>query len=180
MIAWRPFVLEGKTYDLAHLHPQIITYVQPAKGGQPERKYEVQVIYSLHCFTRGLRPEEDMQEPMAYADSRETRLFDEQRYMCSQQLPALVKALPMATCYHTNHGNFFTIKMLNPGTGQAESYEVYFEASRSSVPGRLNLFVQSAYTRDRAHPNRPKRKKINFFVILYNVLHGRAIKPPPE
>ena len=180
MIAWRPFVLEGKTYDLAHLHPQMITYVQSAKGAHPERTYEVQVIYSLHCFTRGFKPGEGGQEAMAYSDSRETRCFDELRYLCSHQLPALVQDLPSMACHHTGHGNFFTIKMMNPGTGQSDTYEVYFEVSRSSVPGRLNLFVQSAYIRDRVHSNRPKRKRINFFVVLYNTLHGRAIKPPPQ
>ena len=185
MIAWRPFIVEGQVHDLAHLHPTLIRYTQAPKHDNPERVYEVQVEYGLHCFTSdwppgSLSPEEIKAHPLAYADSWETRRFDVERYAHSKQLPAIVQNLPTAACYHTRHGNFFTVKLLNPISLEPQSYEVYFTASRSSVaPGRLNLFVQSAYVRDRDHDNQPKRKKVGFFVILHNTLHGQSIKPGP-
>lgn len=179
MIAWKPFTHEGASYDLSHLHPFVHTFEQAEQAGKPARSYPVQVIFSLHCFTRGADGIEDSKGPLGYADSRETRIFDFGRYAQSRQLPEIVRALPTSPCYHTNHGNFFTVRLLNPATGQEDTYEVYFTASRSSskaVP--LNLFVQSAYVRDRLHANRPSRKKIGFFVILHNILNGRPIKVP--
>lgn len=179
MITWKPFAHEGASYDLSHLHPFVHTFEQSEQYGKPARSYSVQVIFSLHCFTRSADGMEDSKGPLGYADSRETRIFDFGRYAQSRQLPEIVRALPTSACYHTNHGNFFTVRLLNPATGQEDTYEVYFTASRSSskaVP--LNLFVQSAYVRDRLHANRPSRKKIGFFVILHNILNGRPIKVP--
>jgi hypothetical protein len=182
MIAWNPFEYGDQTYDLSHLHPKLVIYTQAAKGCLPERRYEVQLSYSLHCFTRKYAPEENPESSMAYSDSRETRLFDFHRYACSKHLPAIVDALPTSHCYHTGHGNFFTFKLLNPATGEPETYEVYFEASRSGTkPTKVNLFVQSAYVRDRQHSNQPTRKKkISFFVILHNTLNAKPIKSPPK
>lgn len=179
MIAWSPFVHDGVTYELTHLHPLTLTFEQAAQAGKPQRIYSVQVIFSLHCFTRAALKTEDLQGPLRYADSRETRIFDFARYEQSKRLVEIVEALPTSPCFHTNHGNFFTVKSLNPSTGQQETYEVYFTASRSSSKGTpLNLFVQSAYVRDRHHANKPSRKKISFFVILHNTLNGVAIKAP--
>jgi hypothetical protein len=176
MIEWTPFVYEDVVYGLSHLHPFVHTFEQPAKGDKPSCIYPVQVIFSLHCFTHAPIGMEDLAGPLGYADSRETRIFDFARYAQSKLLRSIVAALPISPCFHTNHGNFFTIKSLNPATGQEETYEVYFTASRSRskiVP--LNLFVQSAYVRDRLHANKPSRKRIGVFVILHNILNGRPI-----
>ena len=179
MIAWKPFIHGAASYDLSHLHPFVQTFEQAAQGDKPARTYQAQVIFSLHCFTHDAVGAEDLKGPLGYADSRETRIFDFARHEQSKQLPDIVRALPALPCFHTNYGNFFTVKSLNPTTGQEETYEVYFTASRSSsktIP--LNLFVQSAYVRDRLHTNKPSRKKISFFVILHNTLTGRPIKVP--
>ena len=180
MIQWKNFVHDGQQYDLMHLHPFVRTFEQPAKGDKPARTYEVQVIFSLHCFTRGANDGDALQGHLAYADTRETRIFDFARYEQSQSLRDIIDGLPTAPCFHTDHGNFFTIKRVNPATGDAETYEVYFTASRSGAGGgRLNLFVQSDYVRDARHAtNKPSRKKIGFFVILHNILNGRPIKAP--
>lgn len=179
MIQWRPYIYEGVVYDLSHLHPFVHTFEQAATGDKPACTYQVQVIFSLHCFTHAADGTEDVAGPLGYADSRETRIFDFARYEQSKLLRGIVAALPTSPCFHTNHGNFFTVKSVNPKTGQEETYEVYFTASRSGskeVP--LNLFVQSAYVRDRQHANKPSRKKIGVFVILHNTLNGKAIKVP--
>jgi hypothetical protein len=179
MMEWRAFVHAGVVYDLAHLHPFVHTFEQPAKGGKPACFYPVQVIFSLHCFTRAANGPDEVTGPLGYSDSRETRIFDFARYAQSKLLPDIVANLPTSPCFHTNHGNFFTVRSLNPATGQEATYEVYFTASRSkSKAAPLNLFVQSAYVRDRLHVNKPVRKKIAFFVILHNTLNGRAIKLP--
>lgn len=179
MIFWRPFLHEDTCYDLAHLHPFLHSFEQMEQGDKPARKYQVQVMFSLHCFTRAADEADDPRGPLGYADSRETRIFDFSRYERSRQLPETVRSLPGSPCFHTQHGNFFTVKRLDGMTGQEETYEVYFIASRSGSKAKpLNLFVQSAYIRDRQHANRPSRKKIGFFTILHNIMTGRSIKAP--
>lgn len=182
MISWKPFLdPNGVTYELSHLHPYIARFEQPAKGQEPSKLYDVQVIFSLHCFTRGPAAGDDVKGAWAYSDSRETRIFDTARYECSKRLQTIIEELPRSPCYHTGHGNFFTVRVVNEITGIEDCYEVYFKASRSGTkPARINLFVESAYVRDRAHANRPIRKKISFFVILHNTLHSKGIKPPPQ
>lgn len=181
MIAWLPFTYRGQTHDLSHLHPRVITFRQPAKGDAAERYYEVQVIFGLHCFTHGAGPDEDSHGELSYGDDRERRIFDFRRHELSKRLPELVEQLDRRPCFHTDRGNFFTVEAIDAESGATESYEVYFTASKSgTVRGRLNLFVQSAYVRDRFHPNRPKPNRIGLFVVLHNTLTGKPIKAPPK
>jgi hypothetical protein len=179
-VKWRPFRYCQDTYDLGHLHPKTITYVLEAKGNKPERTYTVEVIFSLHCFTRGFKDGEVPDPALCYSDHRETRVFDFQRYQLSQHLPAIVEGLSKRKCYHTGLSNFLTIEILNQADQTIVQYEVFFEVSRSSQKGRLNLFIQSAYVRsqsaqgNRRHHNKP----IGFFVILHNTLNKIEIKAP--
>jgi hypothetical protein len=134
-------------------------------------------MFGLHCFTRGLpRGAQQPNPALLYADSREKREFDFQRYELSKRLPAIVETLPRRKCFHTERGNFFCIDLVDD-QGKHIEYDIFFAASRSSKGG-LNLFVQSAYVRDTS--NRPHKKPIGFFVILFNTLNNRPIKPPPK
>jgi hypothetical protein len=178
-LRWTAFSHKGKQYDLDHLHPKTVNYFQPAKGTNPPRGYKVEVIYSLHCFTRGLEdwaPNPDL----LYSDGRETRIFDFHRYELSRQLPGVIENLMSCKCFHTERGNFFTIKALDDQGNKIE-YEIYFAASKSSKAGVINLYIQSAYVRDAKHrPSRPRvdPKPIGFPVILYNTLNRVPIKAP--
>ena len=63
--------------------------------------------------------------------------------------------------------------------GERLDYEIYFEASRGSKKGVINLYVQSAYVRDAAHgSNTPKMKPIGFTIILFNILNNKPIRIP--
>jgi hypothetical protein len=62
-----------------------ITYVQEAKVDKPARCYKVDVIFSLHCFTRGIKDGEQPDPALCYSDDRETRVFDFLRYECFAQ-----------------------------------------------------------------------------------------------
>jgi len=166
---WHPFEFQGETYDLSHLHPCVHSYLQPAKGTNPPRGYKVQVTYSLHCFTRagvGEIPDGEL----LYSDSRETRIFDFERYNLSRQLPAIIRTLPDRRCFHAERSNYFTIDVVKEQA--ALEYEVYFALSRSSTKGLLNLFVQSAYGRDTRHgANKPQhRKPVGFYTILHGAM----------
>ena len=174
---WHAFSYGGREYTLSHLHPFEWQFRALASGTRPERTYQVQVIFSMHTFTRGIEGERQPEADLIYRDTREEREFDFERYELSKQLPAIVRSLGERACYHTHHGTFFTIELTGP-EGNKRNYEVYFNASRASRKGWLNLYVQSAYVRDSAHGTaQPKKRRIGFQVIAYNVLLGRPIKP---
>ncbi len=178
MIHWKPFEFDGVVYDLAHLHPKRLTYWQDAKNDKPELTYNVDVIFSMHCFTRGIKSNENPDEKLLYVDSRETRVFDFRRYDLSKELPVIVAELHRRKCHHSGKGNFFVVEVITQ-EGEHLDYEIYFEASRSSRKGIINLYVQSAYVRDTAHRgNTPKKKPIGFTIILFNILNNKPIRIP--
>ena len=175
---WKPFKFGGERYDLSHLHPRTCRYEQPAKGDKPARVY---FIFSLHCFTRDILDGEAVNKALLYADNRETRGFDFQRYELSKQLPAIIESLGQRKCFHTGHDNFFSVALIDRDGNRIE-YDIFFTVSRASrKKGVVNLYVQSAYARDVNHGNRPRMKSpIGFYVILFNVLNNRPIKPAPK
>ena len=175
---WRPATIGGTVYDLAHLHPFTFDFVVPAKDGKPEQVYPLDITFSLHCFTRGIRVGEVYAPDLAYSDSRETRLFDFRRHRLSLRLPEIVHEIGARRCFHTAHGNFFTIEIIDE-SGEAVEYAVYFTVSRSTRRGRLTLYIQSAYVQDGVPRQKPSpRKPIRFSVIAFNVAAGRPIKSP--
>lgn len=176
-MTWPPFHHENTTYDLTHLHPKCLTYTQPAKGSNPARAYNVDVIFSMHCFTRGV-DHADPDPALLYSDNKETRIFDFRRYELSRQLPCIVEQLMNCKCFHTGRDNFLTIPLIDE-QGNNVDYEIYFTASKATRPSMVNLYIQSAYVRDAAHHgNRPHRKPIGFPIILYNTLNKKPIHAP--
>jgi hypothetical protein len=175
---WRPARIGDRTFDLSHLHPFSFDFVVAAKNGKPDQRYGIDVIFSLHCFSRGIAEGAAYLADLAYADSREVRLFDEQRYAHSLHLPEVIRSIGDRRCFHTGHDNFFTVEFID-AQGERVEYTVYFKLSRASSKGRLNLYVQSAYVQDDVPQRRPKpRKPIRFSVIAHNVTVGKAIKVP--
>jgi hypothetical protein len=180
MIRWRPFEYQGKVYDLTHLHPRTVVYEQAAKGDKPSRCYTVDVVFGLHCFTRRFEEGKKPDTALIYADNREERIFDFRRYQLSRLLPEIIEGLPLRKCYHSGKGNFFSVEITEENSERVE-YDIFFAASRSSKKGVINLFVQSAYVRDPQYAaSRPEMKPIGFYVILFNTLNNRPIKPPPK
>jgi hypothetical protein len=175
---WRAARIGERFYDLSHLHPFSFDFVVAAKDGKPEQCYGIDVIFSLHCFSRRIGQGEVYVAELAYADSREVRLFDEQRYTRSLQLPEIIRSIGERRCFHTGHDNFFIVELIDAQDERVE-YAVYFKLSRAPSKGRLNLYVQSAYVQDEIPRTRPKRRKpIRFSVIAYNVAMGKLIKVP--
>jgi len=180
-VQWKPFIFGGEVYDLNHLHPRTCLYEQPAKGDKPARVYTVDIIFSLHCFTRGILNDEVVDTALFYTDDREMRVFDFHRYEFSKQLPTIIESLGQRKCFHTGHDNFVSVALIDQN-GNSIEYDIFFTASRASRKrGVLNLYIQSAYVRDEEHGNRPRLKSpIGFYVILFNVLNDRPIKPAPK
>jgi hypothetical protein len=175
---WRAARVGERVYDLSHLHPFGFDFVVAAKDGNPEQRYGIDVIFSLHCFSRAISANEVYVADLTYADSREVRLFDEKRYTHSLRLPNVIRSIGDRRCFHTGHDNFFTVEWID-GEGKRIEYTVYFKLSRARSKSRLNLYVQSAYVQDQIPQSRPRpRKPIRFSVIAYNVATGRTIKVP--
>lgn len=105
-----------------------------------------------------------------YSDSRETRHFDFKRHALSLRLPGIIKGLMGCTCFHAKNDNYLTMASIGED-GDKIDYEIYFSVSRSSKPRVVNLYVQSAYSRDEHHRtnknNTAKLTEIPFAVILF-------------
>ncbi|WP_454762501.1 hypothetical protein [Cupriavidus campinensis] len=175
MIAWEPFRHAGEVYDLSHLHPRRVQWTQPALGQLPERVFDVQLVFGLHCFTRQTKQGEACNNALHYGDARETRIFCGRRYQLSRELPHIITSLPQRKCFHTEKGNFVTMEPVIESDAK-HNYEVFFTVSRSSMRNVLNLYVQSAYIRDEVHRRVVRQYgSIRLFSILRNTLARKPI-----
>ena len=50
---WPPHSIEGRTYELSHLHPFRYPLLLPERPNQAAREVEIRVAFSAHTFTRG-------------------------------------------------------------------------------------------------------------------------------
>jgi hypothetical protein len=175
-LRWTEFSYQGKKYDLKHLHPRTLSYTRPAKGKDPARTYAVDVIFSFHCFTHEYKSEEAPDPALLLTDGHETRVFDFDRWELSNQLPSIIAGLMQRKCFHAGRSNYLTVELVNDTS--VTRYSVFFEVSRASRKGALNLYVQSAHTR--AVPANKQRHSppIAFAFILHNTLNKIAIKTP--
>lgn len=173
-IAWDAHQQEEDTYSLNHLHPHQVEHVIPAKGSNPERRYQVHVSYGLHCFTRKEKDNEQVPDAAWYSDSRESRVFCPERWEFSKQLPGIISTLGERKCFHTQGVEFVTLKVI--GLEREVEYAVFFTVSKAGKSqADLNLFVNSAHERY----NKLKHKKpISYSIILMNRMKGKPIKPP--
>lgn len=172
---WLAFHFEGKIFDLSHLHPCEITFERLAKDGKAAIIYTVDVTYSLHCFAKEIPQSGTYDKRLEYSDSRETRLFDLDRFDLSKKLPAVIRSLANRKCLHTWHSNYLTIDYQDE-EGRRIEYDVFFTVSKSMRRGRLNLYVQSAYRRDDPKNRPPSARPIGFLVILHNTLNKLPIR----
>jgi len=174
---WRPFTHNGSIYDLSHLDPFEWHYTAGAGERRPERTYKFHVAFSMHCFTRRPRDGEQTEADMWYEGPREKRVFCFDRHELSYHLPEILRSIGGRICWHTHHGNFFTIE-LTTRQGQDVEYEVYFDVTKASRRGWLNLIVESAYIRTEEYgSSQPRKRKIRFDVIAYNRQMRQSIRP---
>jgi hypothetical protein len=171
-VQWRNFEHNSVTYDLNHLHPQTIEFERPAKDGKPAVVYTVDLTYSLHCFSHKL-PSGAFDKSLIYPNTRETRLFDFERYELSKRLPGIIETMAQRKCFHTGHGNFFTVEVVRED-GVSVDYHVFFTASKSTRKGRINIYIQSAYAPERKVGR--SCKPIRFLFILHNTLNKLPIR----
>lgn len=144
----------------------------------------VVVIFSCHCFTRGLPrdlsevgqiPPEDL-----FNDAREQRLLDPCRYDLSVQcLRGLVLSLPEQHIIvaQPRRRNFMTWRA--PPAGHAGAvYAMFFSVERDARrKGRMILRVQSAYLLDGGLTKAQKEgRKVRLGTLLKAAYEGRPIR----
>jgi hypothetical protein len=175
-VKWPNFKFAERVYDLTHLHPHALRFERPAEGTKPHEHYDVDVIFGLHCFTRGPRPGEVVDPASIYPDGYEYRLFDAIRYEHSFRLLEIIQSLPSNKPRHNgSRGNFFTLEITTKD-GQTVEYNIFFKVKKVAK-GQLQLFVESAFVRDPAYNStRPKGIPVRFWVILHNTLNGKKIR----
>ena len=169
---WIAFQYKFVTYDLSHLHPCIVPFERSATAKLPAVTFNVNVSFSLHCFTHRIEPGSRHDRLLEYSDPRETRCFNFERYELSKRLPEIIRSLDKRKCLQTSHTNYFSIDTMT-AEGQKVEYDVFFQV-RKPGKGMLDLFVESAYKRER--PGRPKAKTIGFLVILHKTMAEQQIK----
>lgn len=165
---WRNFSYKDEVYDLSHLHPFEYRL----------EHYKINVAFSMHCFTRTPLPGESFDGLLSYTSPKETnRIFCPIRYELSKQLPEIISNLNEKTCWHTHHGNFFTIEIQDVD-GKKKDYEVYFDVFKAGK-GYLTLQIQSSYVREESHKaTQPKKRKVRFSVIVKKRFERKKLHPP--
>lgn len=174
---WNAFELDGQVYDLSHLDGFAYDLIVLAQEGKPERAYRLNVTFSIHCFTRGAKAGEAIPAPLAYSDSRETRIFDVDRYEQSKRLRAIVETLGERKCHHDAHGNYYVFEVEDE-QGVKHYYSVFFTVSKAGKKAGLNLYVTTAHMRPQP-PYAKNVKPVRFRVIVHNVWTGKGLKPAP-
>lgn len=172
---WNEFIYRGDVYNLSHLNPFEWYFEQPKTDKTQARRYRFNVLFSMHCFTKGGTLSQD--KFLLYKGPKETRTFCFERYQHSKQLPEIIKGLGNRVCWHTHHGSFFTIEIQDI-EGKTREYEVYFEVFKSAK-GWMTLYVKSAYMRDPEYQTmQPRKRRIRFSVIAKNRFEGKKLHPP--
>jgi hypothetical protein len=173
-VKWEAFLYDGTTYDLTHLHPRTLQFERPAEKTKPATTFTVDVTFGLHCFTSDPPEGLGYDRRLRYADARHIRVFDFERYELSKKLPKIIEELAARKCRNSGKGNFFTIEVVDKDRKPAD-YDIFFLVTKSSQKGRINLFIQSAYIRERK--TLKSSTSIKFLYILHNVLNKIPIKP---
>lgn len=171
------FNVDGKSYDLSHLNDVYWDLKQAATSDKAEITYQIKIIFSCHCFTKGLL--EGAQSSLLYREKGEERTFCFERYKASLTLRDHLYELQNGYVFINDGGkksrkqNYLKIPT---STG---NYEIYFTLSKSTdEKADLNLYVQSAFFR--THGNAQKLGKIRFMVAVYNTVVGKPVKAPPK
>jgi len=173
---WNSFKYQQTNYDLSHLD-SFEWYCTIDEKNNPEIIYKFHVSFSMHCFTRKALKNEGVHKNKWYQGEKEKRVFCFDRYELSKQLPNIIQDLKNRQCWHTHHGNFFTIEVTDKD-GQKVDYEIYFDVNRARRKGWLHLVVQSAYTRTNNYRStQPRKRKIRFKVIAYKKQNKKSISP---
>lgn len=167
---WMSFRVGGAEYDFSHLNACKHTFNHPGRN----ERYTLYFTFSHHVFTRGLTENEDVTASTIYPHPSDARVFDFTRYSLSKHLPYIVETLPDQFCYHGGYSRYCSCK-INQEDGTTIYYQVVYRVWKER--GKMRFHVESAYPL----PGKlGKAKKVNFWVICYNLLKGKRLPQPPK
>jgi hypothetical protein len=169
-----PVAFRGEVWDLSHLDSFVLKESVDEHDDVP-----VVVLFSCHCFTRGVEEFDRSVVPVEefYSDTFERRVLDAERYRLSRLfLPQLVRDLHARHIQIGKRANFFTAELTN-SFGQPVHYVVFFEVTKDKRRRRrLLLRVQSAYPITTLDKRTREARKVRFPVLLRAAFSGRQIK----
>jgi hypothetical protein len=147
----------------------------PASSEWEEIDINLEVGFAMHTFTRARCTTDSV--AVIYANDRESRTFDDERYALSHRLPEIIKNLSARKCYHARNQNYLSVEDLSL-EGAVIDYRIFFVLRR--WPGKdtvsqrpcIRLIVQSAYPTP--HSGKGKEKLIRFRVLLHRALGMNA------
>lgn len=165
-----PMTVDDETWHFDHLEAFAMRVSFEVSSGKA-LEVDMVVLFSNHCFTRSLEPDEVVAETQIVMDGTEKRVLDRERYGLSRQyLPKLIWELPTRHILVADptRPNYVTFEMpvTTPGV-EPKLYAVFFEVKRDKVRRkRMLLRVQSAYILDKPSKRLLKADKMRFQVIL--------------
>jgi len=166
----QPFVLNGASYDLAHLEPFVL-HVQPKAAGAPS--YGVLVTFGCHAFTE--KAEADHPPERKYIEGTEERSFCAIRHGHSVELPRIIRFAAAGRVFFSEGRNMLCVEWL-PGTNGP--YAVFFNLQRWRGPGlQVALNVESAYVKEGLPDRLPAT---TFATLVATVAKGGRITVPRD
>lgn len=158
-MSWKPYIdAAGRPYDLAHLHPCVMTYRLPPTVMRPATDATVRVTYGMHCFTRGPSDGEVITPDRIYFKNPEGRVFCPDRWELTADLPRIINTILERNCFETDRRNHVLFSTAQTESG--EEYAVFFALRRAGpdVEWDANLMVISAHRRDGFRkPGKPQK-----------------------
>ncbi|VAW70118.1 hypothetical protein MNBD_GAMMA10-9 [hydrothermal vent metagenome] len=167
---WKSFNIDGTEYDFSHLNACKHAFQHPERN----ESYTLFFTFSHHVFTRGAKEEENLESTQIYPYPSDKRAFDIARFKLSKYLPQIVKTLPEKFCYHGGYSHYCSCK-ISQENGTKIYYQVVYRAWKER--GKMRFHIESAYP---LQESLGKVKKVSFWVICYNLLHGKKLPQPAK
>lgn len=169
-----PLKVVAEIIYVPHLAPLIfsVTVNLPGSG---LREMHIRAAFTCHCFTEKWDSVKHERQSVIM-DPNRPRVFDQQRYNLSKQLPEMVRTLERHKVYMTpQHRNYMAFDgrvVLDTG----ETYRMFFAMKRKGAPTHdLEMMVESAYP-----TNDPVvGMEIRFAAIVKSVFTGKKIPYKP-
>jgi len=137
---------------------------------------DVVVLFSNHCYTREVKPDEEADGEHIVMDGKNSRLMDAERYQLSlKHLPKMITELRQRKI-KSSRENYVTVE-IHPSEagGASRNYVVFFDVKKDVKRRRRALLrVKSAYVLERPLTKREREEK----PIGFSVLLKRAMEAP--
>jgi len=173
MTLWRPVAINGKTYDLQHLHP--FSLELSISDGPIEFACRIRVSFNSHCFTETL--DKAVHTPdLHYQDGSEWRAFCLARYEHTKLIRPAIEAAKDQRVYFSNDRNFMIVETVTE-LGVRCPYPIFFDLRKSNQQGyKLAMFVVSAYPKSDL-PAKNRLSPIQFSTLARKIVKGQNVFP---